>query len=75
MQKNINLITQVHPQVVAEAGVALLAVTFAAAEGGIGALIHGLNDLSHADVLGSPPQMIPSTGPAHTAYQVIVAQL
>ena len=66
---------QVFPQLVGEAGGAVVAVGLAAALGGIQAVFHGGDDLGDIDAVGRLGQYIAAAGTAHAFDQAGAPQL
>ena len=67
----MNLITQVRPQLVSQANLAMLAIRSPVTFGGINILIHRVDDLRNINIAGSPAQAITTTRTSNACHQLI----
>ena len=74
LEKMMNLVAKILPQVMGQAGFPALTVSGAATSGGIYRLIDGVDDLRDIDRRRCPLQFIAAAGAANAAYQRSLAQ-
>ena len=74
-EKRVDLITQITPQMMGQAGIATLAVTLPLAAGGIHRVIHGINHLGHMNTVQLARQLVATARPTHTGNQIATTQL
>ncbi|CAI8892464.1 ESAT-6 protein secretion system EspG family protein [Pseudomonas sp. IT-P100] len=73
-QKLVNLQAQVAPQVVSQAGVALMAIALALALGRIDRFVYRIDHLGDLDALHVAGQLIAAAGTADAGHQIAAAQ-
>ena len=73
MQKGMNLIAQIQPQVVRQALFTVLTITTAIATGGIHRFVHRINHVGDIDLITATTQAITTTRTAHTGNQAATA--
>ncbi|CAI8726165.1 ESAT-6 protein secretion system EspG family protein [Pseudomonas sp. IT-P171] len=73
-QKLVNLQAQVAPQVVSQAGIALMAIALALALGRIDRFVYRIDHLGDLDALHVAGQLIATTGTADAGHQIAAAQ-
>ncbi|CAI8939651.1 ESAT-6 protein secretion system EspG family protein [Pseudomonas serbica] len=73
-QKFVNLQAQIAPQVVGQAGVALMAITLALAFGRIDRFVHRIDHLGDLDTLHVARQLVAAAWTADAGHQIAAAQ-
>lgn len=73
-EKFVNLQAQIAPQVVGQAGVALMAITLALAFGGIDRFVNRIDHLSDLDTLHVARQLIAAARTTDAGHQIAAAQ-
>jgi hypothetical protein len=73
-QKLVNLQAQIAPQVVGQAGVALMAITLPLAFGGIDRFVHRIDHLGDLDALHVAGQLVTTARTTHAGHQIAAAQ-
>src|SRR3569833_1534428 len=73
-QEIVDLLTEVEPQFVSEAGLTILAIAVAIAAGGIEAFIYSIEHRHYRDFTRLAAETITAAGAAHAHYQTLPAQ-
>ncbi len=74
-QEVLDLIGQIAPQMVGQAGVPFLAIALAAAAGGVHGFVHRLDHRRHVNLATRPAETVAAARAAHTGHQLAPAQL
>jgi hypothetical protein len=73
-QELMNLVTEIRPEMVGKAFLAVLAVTFVTATRSIKGLTHSVDHFGHENLICGAAQAITATGATHTYHQFLPAQ-
>jgi hypothetical protein len=73
-EKLMNLITEIRPEVVGQTFLAILAIAFVAAPGGIQRFTDGINNFGNVEISRRTTEPVSTTGTANTDNQFLAAE-
>src|SRR5690554_5592752 len=73
-QKFLDLLTKIRPQMVGQAGFALLTITSALTASCVYTLIDRVNDIDYGDSIGGTPESVTTAGTPNADNQLLPAQ-